>query len=219
MPLPYRGVNFKSSPEGEFHIVSYTIGVLIIFGTFAFIGLAALRSVGRLWVVMTSAGRKGDHRVLIIGAGDAGPLLLRDIETQPQLGYNVVGFLDDKYHKHNLMVRSARILGSIDSVAEVVERLEVDELLVAILSMEADRRREVLELCTKAGIPMRIIAGFTNGSGSPGLADLRPVEIDDLLGRAPNEIDVDLIAETLTGKVVAVTRGSLRCRRHRGALW
>jgi len=75
VPLPYRGVNFKSSLEGEFHIVSYTIGVLIIFGTFAFIGLAALRSVGRLWVVMTSAGRKGDHRVLIIGAGDAGPLL------------------------------------------------------------------------------------------------------------------------------------------------
>jgi len=73
--------------------------------------------------------------------GRCRPLLLRDIETQPQLGYNVVGFLDDKYHKHNLMVRSARILGSIDSVAEVVERLEVDELLVAIPSMGSERRR------------------------------------------------------------------------------
>ena len=194
------------------------VGVLLIFGTFAFVGLAALRSVGRLWVVMTGAGRTGDHRVLIIGAGDAGSLLLRDIETQPQLGYNVVGFLDDKREKHGLMIRSARVLGAIDTVVDMVERLEVDEILVAMPSMGADRRREVLELCTRAGVPTRIISGLTGVAGSPGLADLRPVEVDDLLGRAPNEIDVALISETLTGKVVAVTGaagsiGSELCRQ------
>lgn len=193
-------------------------GVILAGSAFAYIGLAALRSVGRLWVVMTGAGRKGDHRVLIIGAGDAGSLLLRDIETQPQLGYNVVGFLDDKHEKHGLTIRSARVLGAIDTVVDVVERLEVDEILVAMPSMGADRRREVLELCTRAGVPTRIISGLTGVAGSPGLADLRPVEVDDLLGRAPNEIDVALISETLTGKVVAVTGaagsiGSELCRQ------
>lgn len=194
------------------------IGVLLIFTAFAFVGLAALRSVGRLWVVMNGATRRGDHRVLIVGAGDAGSLLLRDIETQPQLGYHVVGFLDDKQDKHGLMLRSARVLGSIDQIADVVARLDVHEILVAIPSMGADRRREVLEFCTQAGVPTRIISGFTGASGAPGVADLRPVEIDDLLGRAPNEIDVAAISETLTGKVVAVTGaagsiGSELCRQ------
>ncbi len=193
-------------------------GVLLATGAFAFVGLAALRSVGRLWVVMTGAGHKGDHRVLIVGAGDAGSLLLRDIETQPQLGYNVVGFLDDRVPKIGLHVRSAEVLGPIGSLPEIVERERVDEILVAIPSMSADRKREVLQLCTSAGVPTRMISGIAKDAVTAGLADLRRVKIEDLLGRAPNEIDVELISETLTGRVVAVTGaagsiGSELCRQ------
>ncbi len=193
-------------------------GVVIFTTAFAFIGLAALRSVGRLWVVMTGAGTKGEHRVLIIGAGDAGSLLLRDIETQPQLGYAVVGYLDDAPEKHNLRLRGAKILGAIDDLLEVVETQSVDEIFVAIPSMDSQRRREVLELCTKTGVRTRIISGIASDAVSAGLADLRAVKIEDLLGREPNEIDVALISETLTGKVVAVTGaagsiGSELCRQ------
>ena len=194
------------------------LGVILATGAFAFVGLAALRSVGRLWVVMTGAGRRGDHRVLIIGAGDAGSLLLRDIETQPQLGYNVIGFLDDHRAKIGLKVRSAEVLGPIGDLSAVVEREDVDEILVAIPSMGSDRRRQILELCTSAGVPTRMITGIAADAVSAGLADLRPVEIEDLLGREPNEIDVELISETLTGRVVAVTGaagsiGSELCRQ------
>lgn len=192
-------------------------GVLIATGAFAFVGLAALRSLGRLWVVMTGAGRRGTHRVLIVGAGDAGSLLLRDIENQPQLGYQVVGFLDDHRAKIGLRVRSATVLGAIGDLPEVVEREDVDEILVAIPSMGTVRRREILELCTSAGVPTRIISGIAADAVSAGVANLRPVEIEDLLGREPNEIDLELISETLTGKVVAVTGaagsiGSQLCR-------
>lgn len=108
-------------------------GVILITCTFAFVGLAGLRSVGRLWVVMTGAGSKGDHRVLIIGAGDAGSLLLRDIENQPQLGYNVVGFLDDAPEKHRLMVRGTKILGGIEDLPEIISR-ETRDLLICVRS-------------------------------------------------------------------------------------
>ncbi|MDO8847910.1 MAG: nucleoside-diphosphate sugar epimerase/dehydratase [Coriobacteriia bacterium] len=194
------------------------LGVILATGAFAFVGLAALRSVGRLWVVMTGAGRRGDHRVLIIGAGDAGSLLLRDIETQPQLGYNVIGFLDDHRAKIGLKVRSAEVLGPIADLQEIVECEGVDEILVAIPSMGSDRRRQILEFCTAAGVPTRMISGIAADAVSTGLADLRPVEIEDLLGREPNEIDVERISETLTGKVVAVTGaagsiGSELCRQ------
>ncbi|HAL31319.1 MAG TPA: hypothetical protein DCP20_11530, partial [Coriobacteriia bacterium] len=193
-------------------------GVIIAGSAFAFIGLAVLRSLGRLWVVMTGAGTRGDHRVLIIGAGDAGSLLLRDIENQPQLGYNVVGFLDDMSDKHHMMVRGVRVVGPIDAITDVVESLRVDEVLVAIPSMGSERRREVLEMCTRAGVPTRMISGIAADAVTAGLADLRPVQIEDLLGREPNEIDVELISETLTGKVVAVTGaagsiGSELCRQ------
>jgi len=193
-------------------------GVIIAGSAFAFIGLAVLRSLGRLWVVMTGAGTRGDHRVLIVGAGDAGSLLLRDIENQPQLGYNVVGFLDDKSDKHHMMVRGVRVLGPIDAITDVVKSLGVEEVLVAIPSMGSERRREVLEMCTRAGVPTRMISGIAADAVTAGLADLRPVEIEDLLGREPNEIDVELISETLTDKVVAVTGaagsiGSELCRQ------
>jgi FlaA1/EpsC-like NDP-sugar epimerase len=193
-------------------------GVILIFGAFAFVGLAALRSVGRLWVVMNRGGGKGEHRVLIIGAGDAGSLLLRDIETQPQLGYNVVGFLDDKHEKHGLRIRGVRVLGPIADVVKYVEDLDVEELLVAMPSMSTQRRREILELCTTVGVQTRMISGIATDAFTGGLSDLRPVEIEDLLGREPNEIDLQLISETLTGKVVAVTGaagsiGSELCRQ------
>ncbi|MGB4594136.1 MAG: nucleoside-diphosphate sugar epimerase/dehydratase [Coriobacteriia bacterium] len=194
------------------------LGVVIITCVFAFVGLAALRSVGRLWVVMYGAASKGNYRILIVGAGDAGSLLLRDIENQPQLGYNVVGFVDDATHKHNLSVRGSKVLGSIDDLVQIAEREQVDEILVAIPSLSSERRRQILDLCTSAGIKTRIISGIASDAVSAGLADLRPVEIEDLLGREPNTIDVDLISDTLADKVVAVTGaagsiGSELCRQ------
>lgn len=193
-------------------------GVVFIAASLMFLGLAGLRSIGRLWVVMNRAGASGGHRVLIVGAGDAGSLLLRDIENQPQLGYRVVGFLDDHTAKHNRMVRDVKVLGQIDDLPAIVVREAVQEILVAIPSVSSARRREILELCTAAGIPTRIISGIAAETGESGLGQLRPVEIDDLLGREPNVIDVQLISETLTGRVVAVTGaagsiGSELCRQ------
>ncbi len=129
-----------------------------------------------------------------------------------------MGYLDDAPEKHNLRLRGAKILGAIDDLLEVVETQSVDEIFVAIPSMDSQRRREVLELCTKTGVRTRIISGIASDAVSAGLADLRAVKIEDLLGREPNEIDVALISETLTGKVVAVTGaagsiGSELCRQ------
>lgn len=194
------------------------LGVVFIGAVLCFVGLGGLRSVGRLWVVMNRVGSRGGHRVLIIGAGDAGSLLLRDIENQPQLGYRVVGFLDDDPVKRSRFVRGARVLGPVDDLPLIVAREEVEEILVAIPSVGIRRRREILELCTAAEIPTRIISGIAADSGQAGLGQLRSVQVDDLLGREPNEIDMELVSETLTGKVVAVTGaagsiGSELCRQ------
>jgi len=192
-----------SSPGGA-NLVPY--GVVIITGTFTLLGLGVLRSMGRLGVLMNRSGDNGDKRVLVVGAGDAGSLLLNDIDNQPGLGLRAVGFLDDDPGKHGMTIRGRRILGGIDDLERIVAEQSVDEIFVAIPSMPPERKREILDLCTRAGKKTRIIPSLVLYDDEfSGLADLRQVSIEDLLGREPVEIDVELIASTLTGKVIAVT--------------
>lgn len=194
------------------------LGVVLSTGVIAFVGLGALRSIGRLWVVINQGGTRGSTRMLIVGAGDAASLLLRDIENQPDLGLRVVGILDDDKRKHGMRLRAVRILGPVSALEAVVEQHEIDEVLVAIPSLSPARKREVLDACTRAGKKTRIIPGFAVDTGFTGIGDLQQVSVNDLLGREPVEIDVDLISRSLTGKVVAVTGaagsiGSELCRQ------
>ncbi|MBS3974635.1 MAG: polysaccharide biosynthesis protein [Actinobacteria bacterium] len=193
------------SPPGSANLVPY--GVVVITGAFALLGLGVLRSVGRLWVVMNRPREHTGKRVLVVGAGDAGSLLLNDIDNQPGLGLRVVGLLDDDFGKHGMTIRGRRILGGIDDLERVVAEQSVDEIFVAIPSMPPERKREVLDLCTRAGKKTRIIPSLVlyDDDEFSGLADLRQVSIEDLLGREPVEIDVELISSSLTGKVIAVT--------------
>lgn len=193
-------------------------GVIFIAAVLSFLGLAGLRSIGRLWVVMNRQASRSGKRVLVVGAGDAGSLLLRDIENQPDLGLCVAGFLDDDFVKHGMTLRGKRVLGRIDDLERVVAEHAIEEILVAIPSMSAERKRAVLDLCTRAGKKTRIIPGFVVDDQFSGLADLRQVSVEDLLGREPVEIDVELISATISGKVVAVTGaagsiGSELCRQ------
>ena len=194
------------------------LGIGLIAAAFCFVLLGGVRSVGRLWVVMNTPARAAGRPVLIIGAGDAGSLLLRDIENQPQLGYHVVGMLDDDPMKVGRNVRGVKVLGPIDTLPEVVAEKDVAEVLVAIPSLDMQRRREVLEICTGVGVQTQVVKGVVTSAGMSGVSDLQPVRIEDLLGRESHEIDVALISQTLTGKVVAVTGaagsiGSELCRQ------
>ncbi len=208
--------NVALSPTGGSRIVPF--GVLFITAVLALVGLGALRSIGRLWVVMNRPDGRAVSRVLVIGAGDSGSLLLRDIENQPELGLRVVGFVDDDPAKHGMAVHGTRVLGPISALERIVADREVDEIFLAIPSLDPARRREVLDACTRAGVKTSIVSGIAAGSSFTGLADLRQVSVDDLLGREPVRIDVELISATLTGKVVAVTGaagsiGSELCRQ------
>lgn len=196
----------------------FPIGVLLIQGVLVFLGFAVLRSMGRLAVVVGRTDNVSSTRVLIVGAGDAGSLLLRDIENQPDLGLRVVGFLDDDQAKRGMSVRGVKVLGSVDELVHTVATLSVDEIFVAIPSMTTMRKRLILDECTNAGVKTRIVAGIAAESAFTGLADLRQVSVDDLLGREPVNIDVELITKSIEGKVVAVTGaagsiGSELCRQ------
>lgn len=195
------------------------LGILLIMSTFVFVGSATTRAFGRLLVYLQSqSGQTPSRSVIIVGAGDAGSLLLRDIENQPGLRIRVLGFLDDDAKKARRIVRGVPVLGPIDSLPELVTHRHVDEIMIAIPTATPAEHRRILDVCASTGVTIRIMQPFAVGDAVHGLSDLRRVDIEDLLGREPVEIDLKGIGDTLQGKVVAVTGaagsiGSELCRQ------
>ena len=195
------------------------LGALLIMSAFVFIASASVRSFGRLLSYFQTQGRSSAARnVLIVGAGDAGSLLLRDIENQPDLLMRVVGFVDDDPTIANRTIRGVRVLGPVSEIPPIVREKTVDEVLVAVPSASTDQRRRILDACTKAGVKTRIVESMAIDRASVGVADLRKVDVEDLLGREPVPIDVEQVASTIRGQVIAVTGaagsiGSELCRQ------
>ena len=195
------------------------LGVLILTTVFVGLGTGTIRAFGRLVAYAESrTGSNRSRRILILGAGDAGSLLLRDIETQPDLGLHAVGFLDDDPAKKGRLLRGVPVLGDIKSLASQIPKHRIDEVWVALPSASQAQRRGILDVCAFANIPTRITSSFARNQATLGVSDFRRVSIEDLLGRDAVEIDVDTVANALNGKVVLVTGaagsiGSELCRQ------
>ncbi|TLM70956.1 MAG: polysaccharide biosynthesis protein [Actinobacteria bacterium] len=182
------------------------LGVIVATGVLVFLGCSALRLLSRTVAYVQARTPAADaRRVLIVGAGDAGSLLLRDVDNQPELKWRVVGFLDDDPAKAGRLIRGVRVLGPISALAATVERERVDEVFVAMPGASQDARRVVVDECARIGVRTRVVRLFAGEAETVGVADLSAVTVEDLLGREPVEIDTAGIAGTIAGKRVLVT--------------
>ena len=194
------------------------IGVLFIQGILVFLGSSAARMVARIYVYARSQYWPSGRRVLIIGAGSAGSLLLREIQNRPELGLFVVGFLDADHSIQGRTIGGVPVVGYPNQLADVVVPLRINEVMVAMPSAPREEIRALLNAAAEADVQTRIMPALVIAKGSVSLHDLRGVDVEDLLGREPTPIDVEGIAETLSGRVVAVTGaagsiGSELCRQ------
>jgi FlaA1/EpsC-like NDP-sugar epimerase len=158
--------------------------------------------------------------VLIVGAGDAAQLMLREMLRNPAIGYTAIGLVDDDPRKKNLRLHGVRVLGTNAELPELLRERRPDELLIAIPSASGDVRERIVEVARAANVPVKtlpalhdLIAGDIDLAGQ-----IRPVEVEDLLGREPVEVDLPSIAGYLAGEVVLVTGaggsiGSELCRQ------
>jgi len=163
--------------------------------------------------------RNDFHRVLIIGAGDAGETLAREIIKHPEMKYQVAGFLDDSPYKTNSRIHGFRVLGGVSDVNRVCKEHEVEEIIIAIPSATGEQMRRVVGLCEETGLKIKTIPGLDRLiDGRITVSQIREVEIEDLLGRKPVELDKEAIGLYLHGKNVLVTGaagsiGSEICRQ------
>jgi FlaA1/EpsC-like NDP-sugar epimerase len=146
--------------------------------------------------------------VLIVGAGESGGAILREIERKPDVGIHPVGMLDDDPRKLGRWVANVPIVGTVDDLAEVGERLDVDQVLLAIPSADSALVRRVADATAALGVPLKVLPSVTElMNGQPQLRDLRDLSIDDLLGRQPIATDLASVEEMIRGRRVLVTGG------------
>lgn len=148
----------------------------------------------------------GGHRVLIVGAGDSGEAILRESRKNPALGYRIVGFIDDDPQKWGLTIHGLPILGGLEYLGRIVSEQSVDEIILAMPDPTGRKIREVIRRCRAASVRFRTVPILSELIENPSSAgNIRAVEVEDLIGREPVELDSESIAESIAGKRVLVT--------------
>jgi FlaA1/EpsC-like NDP-sugar epimerase len=145
--------------------------------------------------------------VIIVGAGDAAQLVIREMLKAPTLGYTPIGLIDDDPRKKNLRLHGVRVLGTTNELRRILRDNTPDEVLIAIPSASGGTRQRVVEIAQDAGVPVKTLPGlYELISGDLNLTgQIRPVQVEDVLGREPVEVDVRSIAQYLAGETVLVS--------------
>jgi len=158
--------------------------------------------------------------VLIVGAGDAGQLIIREMQRNRGLDYTPIGLVDDDPRKKNLRVHGVRVLGRTDELVHILRDNKPDEVLIAIPSAAGEVRQRIVDVAASEGVPLKTLPALQELiSGDLNLArQIRPVQVEDVLGREPVEVDLDAIASYIAGETVLVTGaggsiGSELCRQ------
>jgi FlaA1/EpsC-like NDP-sugar epimerase len=161
--------------------------------------------------LMERPGRKRlvarGKEVLVVGAGDAGQLILREMQKNAALGYTPIGLVDDDTRKKNLRVHGVRVQGTTDHLAALIADNRPDEVIIAIPSAAGETRQKIVNVCRDRGVAVKTLPAVHELiSGDLNLSrQLREVQVEDVLGREAVELDLASIASYLTGETVLVT--------------
>ncbi len=183
------------------------LSVAVMGGVLSLLLMALFRLQYRLLVELPlRQGSNGGKKVLLVGAGEAGEMVARDMLRHPELGYSPAGFVDDDPAKRNLVLQGVPVLGRREDIPRLVAELKAQEIFVTIPSLTGENLKDILSFCEKAGVKTKILPGIVRTmSGEVGVAAVREVELEDLLGREPVETDLASISAYITNRVVLVT--------------
>jgi FlaA1/EpsC-like NDP-sugar epimerase len=181
---------------------------VLLLNAVLIVGLSVgIRLAVRLWRQMPLDRDLGPlRRLLIIGAGDTGEALLREIRQSPRLPYKVVAFVDDDAEKRRVYIDGVPVVEAIAATPDVVHRFRIDEIIVATPSASGAEMRRIIEVCRAGEVPFKVMpATWEVLHGRGGIGAAREVDIHDLLRRPPVALDLDAIGRFLKDKRVLVT--------------
>jgi FlaA1/EpsC-like NDP-sugar epimerase len=163
--------------------------------------------------------KKDMKNVLVVGAGKAGTLITRQLLNNQDLGLKPSAFIDDDPNKYKLQILGIPVAGTSEEIVQAVEKYKIDLIVLAIPSLSKDELTRIFDECSKTKVKTQIMPMIEDIMlGKVAVNQFRDVEVEDLLGREPVELDIDGISEYITGKTVLVTGaggsiGSEICRQ------
>lgn len=145
---------------------------------------------------------------MVIGAGDAGTVIIREMKASYHLSNQVVCAIDDNPEKKGSRILGVPIVGNRKDIPAAVKKYKIQEIVVAIPTMKPQDKKELLEICKDTGCKLRLLPGvYQLINEEVSVSSLREVEIEDLLGREPVQVDLDSVLQYVQGKRVLVTGG------------
>lgn len=179
---------------------------------FELVLLVGSRCILRFWeaIKLTLRQSRGafDQRVMLVGAGEAGRILARELLMSRQIDAKLCCVIDDNDSKWGKYLEGVPIVGGRDVIPSAVRNESITQIIVAIPSATPQDRRDILNICNSTGVRTKALPGvyqFVNGEAS--LSDARDVQVEDLLGRAPVQLNADVVDRFIRGKTVLVTGG------------
>jgi FlaA1/EpsC-like NDP-sugar epimerase len=215
-PPPVDGTTAVELPDGVIALF-FLLSLLLLIG----VRVIARSLYERRPLGAFRAGGRSERNVLIVGAGDGGRLVLREILRNRELGLQPVGFLDDDARKHGLRIDGVKVRGNTEGdLPRILDASEPDEVIIAIPSAPGSTRARVVRECRKRSVPVRTLPTvFELLQDQDGISrQVREVRVEDVLGREPVLMELDRVGAYLAGETVLVTGaggsiGSELCRQ------
>ena len=214
---------------GLFHIIGITVLINIIsnepgfvrmpftyylFGPMIqFLMLLAVRFSYRFILMERNRARRENDqtkakRVMLIGAGNAGQMILHDAMRMKEDLMKVCCVIDDNPNKHGRFIEGVLVVGGRKDIIRNVEKYRIDQILLAIPSASAKDRLEILNICKETGCELKNLPGmYQLVSGKVSLSDMKDVAVEDLLGRDPIRVDMGQIFSQIANKTILITGG------------
>ena len=193
---------------GRMPISYYFIGAIFQFGfilgiRFAYRFLLLVKSESA-----TNRANKNSANVMLIGAGQAGQMILRDINNTKKIGDKVVCIIDDNSNKWGRFIDGIEVVGGRDRILEYAEKYNVKKIYLALPSASMAERRDILNICQETGCELKNLPGmYQMLTGEVNVSSLKKVSIEDLLGRDPIKVEMKEVFDFISGKTVLVTGG------------
>lgn len=182
----------------------------IMYGLFLFFLIMGCRFSYRGLRVLRNMRNDSEYQnnVLVIGAGEAGNQLIKEINNSPYVNKKVVGVIDDNKSKIGNYIHGAKVVGDRTCIPEKVEELHVHEIMIAMPSATPKQMKNILDICKETGCTLKRLPGiYQIVNGEVGISKLRDVDVDDLLGREPVTVNLQSIMDYVSGKIIMVTGG------------
>ncbi len=187
-------------PRSYYFLYGMIFLMLIMMSRFMYRFLRMLRRKQRLAVE--------GIRTMVIGAGEAGNMIIKEISTSEHLNLKVACVIDDDPEKRGRYIHGVKVVGDRSQILHYVEAMSIDEIIIAMPAVSKSETKEIIDICKETGCEMRILPGiYQFMTGEVSVSKLRKVEIEDLLGRDTTSVNLEQIMDYVKNKVILVTGG------------